>query len=160
MAQMTEKSSQTKSWPAAAKSTVAAALIAGAVTLVGIVVGALNTTKAGQSITIGNIISNVFNFHGTTAGDAANASASTKRTTVGGPAVRFGINANALVTAWDPSVGFRVFVNGTDTGWQRGGKSYPVTVPPDRHCQIEFLGSPDDISKGKPTNVEFSFSCN
>lgn len=153
-------SQPTSTWPKGARATLIAAGITGTAAILAALVGALNTTRSGQQITIGNIVSNVFNFQGTTINSDKSAHGSSlQRTTVGGPTVRFGIGANALVSAWDQHGGFRVFINGIDKGWQHGGKAFPVKVPPDKNCQIEFLGSPDDPAKGRPVNVEFGFSC-
>lgn len=148
-------------WPKGARATLIAAGITATATVLAALMGTLNSVRAGQQITISNVYHNVFNFQGATdrSGEPAQRDSPLKRTTVGGPSVRFGTNANALVSTWSRNSGFRVFINGVDQGWQRGGKSFPVTLPPDRNCQIEFLGSPDDPTKGKPANVEFSFSC-
>lgn len=145
-----------KPWLTPASATVIAAIILGIFGLL----GALNTARSGQQITIGNIVNNAFNFQGATINSNGNFGNSvTQKTVIGGPPVRFAINANALVSSWHKQTGFRVFINGNDTGNQRGGKIFPVRVPPDKNCQIEFLGSPDDITKGEPSNVEFAFSC-
>jgi len=136
-----------------------AAAITAAATIAAAIIGAVNASRSGQQITVGSIVSNVFNFQGATVNAQAPDGEATRQTTIGGPTIRFGVNANALVNAWDQSNGFRVFINGIDQGWQRGGKAFPVASASGKTCQIEFIGSPDDPAKGKPVNVSFSHSC-
>lgn len=84
------------------KTPLIAAGITAAAAIVAALIGLANTSRAGQQITIGNVISNVFNFQGATINSRSSpGDESTRQTTIGGPAIRFGVNANALVSAAD-----------------------------------------------------------